>query len=218
MTMVKQGVYELILLTLASVGVALAGNAVRERKSIELTKNYFDKGSLDGHISAADSARGSKPNVASKPMPLQTVSPPTDTAPANAVQDETARTTGKKHLEHDFQTISVEAVEKVLNDPQTAGGLNIFVDARDEEHFAEGHIPGALQCFPYEVQRCLDKVTAAAQGAENVIVYCGGGDCEDSIFMCRELVEAGVPHEAVFLFEGGWKEWSARGLHTETGK
>jgi 3-mercaptopyruvate sulfurtransferase SseA len=91
------------------------------------------------------------------------------------------------------------------------------VDARDDEHFAEGRIPGAIQCFPYEVQRCLDKVMAAAAGAEKVVVYCGGGDCEDSIFMCRELIDAGVPEEAVYLFEGGWKEWSASSLPMETG-
>jgi rhodanese-related sulfurtransferase len=112
----------------------------------------------------------------------------------------------------------MDEVQSVFEDPQTAQGLNIFVDARDDEHFAEGHIPGALQCFPYEAKRCLDRVKAAADGADKVIVYCEGGDCEDSIFMCRELTEAGVPTEAVFLFEGGWKEWSARGLPTEGGK
>lgn len=211
MSMVKQAFIELILLTVASVGVALAANQIRERKSIDLTKDYFDPGSGRAHKSAGDVVPAGKSVEVVKPA--APVTAPTKPAAADAAKAE-----NKKHLEHDFQTITLEEVQKVFDDPQTKQGLNIFVDARDDEHFAEGHIPGAVQCFPYESQRCLKGVMAAAGGAEKVIVYCGGGDCEDSIFMCRELTEAGVPTEAVFLFEGGWKEWSASGMPTEGGK
>ena len=224
MTMVKQAVIELILLTVASVGVALAANKIREHKSIELTKNNFDKGSAPARNSVAGTPHGGTPSAtgALKPegitKPTQPVTPIANTAPAKVAPDEIAKAASKKHLEHDFRIISLEEVQRVFDDPQTARGLNLFVDARDEEHFAEGHIPGAMQCFPYEARKCLDRVKAAADGADKVIVYCGGGDCEDSIFMCRELTEAGVPTEAVFLFEGGWKEWIAGGLPTEGAK
>jgi hypothetical protein len=39
------------------------------------------------------------------------------------------------------------------------------------------------------------------------VVYCGGGQCEDSIFMCRELDSAGIPYAKLFLYEGGYHEW-----------
>ena len=214
MTIFKQAVVELILLTVASVGVALAANEIRERKSIELTKNYFERGS------GAPRKAGEQPPKGEVPPSTPAPNTPNVGKTAETAKPvlETAQAATKKHIEHDFQSISLEEVQKVFEDPQTAQGLNIFVDARDDEHFAEGHIPGAMQCFPYESRRCLDRVTASADGADKVIVYCGGVDCEDSIFMCRELTEAGVPFEAVYLFEGGWKEWSARGLPTGEGK
>jgi rhodanese-related sulfurtransferase len=201
MTVVKQAIIELILLTVASVGVALAANQIRERKSIELTKNHFNRGS-------------SNPRVVEKNGEHAPVS---KSAASEVVKPPGANGAAKKHLDHNFQTITVDEAHEALDDPKTAQGLNVFVDARDDEHFAEGHIPGAIQCFPYESRRCLDRVVAAANGAEKVIVYCGGGDCEDSIYMSRELNEAGVPEEAIYLFEGGWKEWAAKDLHVETG-
>jgi rhodanese-related sulfurtransferase len=225
MTVVKQAIIELVLLTVASVGVALAANQIRERKSIELTKNYFSRGSASSRSSTKDilpdpgPASGALIHEKSEPTSSAPATKPTKSPPSEGSRPTPAdaATAAKKHLEHDYQTVTVDEAHEVLDDPKTAQGLNIFVDARDEEHFVEGHIPGAIQCFPYESQRCLDRVKAAAAGAEKVIVYCGGGDCEDSIFMSRELQEAGVPYEAMYLFEGGWKEWSAKGLHTETG-
>lgn len=211
MTLIKQAILELMLLTVASVAVALANNQIRERYSIDLAKDYFRKSS--------STPRAQDPKAAGSPsdLPKPATSPalPAE-APATASQKPAPSAPAKK-LEHDFQTISVDEARDVLEDPSTAQGLNVFVDARDDEAFADGHIPGSIQCFPYEIHRCIDRLTAAALGAEKVIVYCGGGDCEDSIFMCRELQDAGVPFEAIYLFEGGWKEWSARGLRTATG-
>ena len=220
MTVVKQAVVELVLLTLASVGVALAANQIRDKGHIQLTKNYFGKGASPSRNSAKNES-----HEVVQPPPSRTDDPKgaissTDGGSAKAPTSEkgaTAEKTKAKKLEHDYQTITVAEAHEVLDDPKTEQGLNVFVDAREEPLFLEGHIPGAIQCFPYETQRCLNRVLAAAQGAEKVIVYCGGGDCEDSIYMCRELVDAGVPEEAVYLFEGGWKEWAAKGLHSEMG-
>lgn len=118
-------------------------------------------------------------------------------------------------LQHSYQEIDFDDVLAVVNDPMTAAGLNVLVDARDDDHYSEGRIAGALQCFPHEVDRYVDRIRDAVLNAEKVIVYCSGGDCEDSIFMCRELLNMSVPYENVFLYPGGWKEWVARGGPTE---
>jgi len=120
-----------------------------------------------------------------------------------------------KHLEHDYQEIHFPELVKVFQDPATAQGLNLFVDARKPDLYEEGHIPGAVQC---ELGDAIDDVIARANGVERVIVYCGGGDCEDSIFMCRELLDAAVPYDSIFLYPGGWKEWSANQMPTQTGR
>lgn len=185
MEAVKQAVIEMVLLGLLSTGLAFGVNAVRKEGHIKPTKNYFDKSVPTAAASTARMQAPSSGSVSSSPVPKQ------------------------KHLEHDYQEISLDEVLAVLKDPETARGLNVFIDARKEDDFAEGHIPGAIRCSPYEIEKCINEVLDRAKGADKVVVYCGGGDCEDSIFMCRELVNADVPLEAVRLYPGGWKEWSA---------
>ena len=111
------------------------------------------------------------------------------------------------HADHPFQTMTFAEVVALFDDPATRQGLNVFVDARNDMHYEDGHIPGAVQCDPFEVERYLDELMYATNGVEKIVVYCGGGDCKDSIFMCRELVELGLPLEAIYLFKGGWEEW-----------
>jgi len=122
-----------------------------------------------------------------------------------------------KTLEHPYHEIAFGDVARVFRDPATQQGLNLFVDARKAELFEEGHIPGAMHCDAYELGAALEEVVARANGVERVIVYCGGGDCEDSIFLCRELIEAGASYDDVFLYAGGFKEWVARGMSVDTG-
>lgn len=182
---IKQAVIEMVLLGLLSTGLAFGVNAVRKEGHIKPTKNYFDK---SVPTAAVATAGVQAPNGGSAPL---------SAAPK------------QKRLEHDYQEIGLDEVLAVLKDPETARGLNVFIDARKEDDFAEGHIPGAIWCSPYEIEKCINTVLDRAKGADKVVVYCDGGDCEDSIFMCRELVNADVPLEAVRLYAGGWKEWSA---------
>ena len=176
----------MVLLGLLSTGLAFGFNAVRKEGHIKPTKNYFDKSAPTAAASAANAQMPNGGAASSSPAPKP------------------------KHLEHDFQEISFDEVLAVQKDPETARGLNVLIDARKEDDFAEGHIPGAICCYPYEIEKCINKVLDRATGADKVIVYCGGGDCEDSIFMCRELVNAGLPSEGIYLYPGGWKEWCAR--------
>ncbi|MDO8632102.1 MAG: rhodanese-like domain-containing protein [Phycisphaerales bacterium] len=182
---VKQAVIEMVLLGLLSTGLAFGVNSVRKEGHIKPTKNYFDKGVSTATALPANTQRPTGGVASSSPAPKP------------------------KHLEHDFQEISLDGVLAVLKDPETARGLNVLIDARKEDDFAEGHLPGAIRCYPYEIEKCINIVLDQARGADKVIVYCGGGDCEDSIFMCRELVSAGLPSEAIYLYPGGWKEWCA---------
>ncbi len=200
---------ELLVLGLLGIGLGFSANAVRDTGSIKLTKNYFDKGSprptAKSEGIAASTEGASAVAAAGDSLP---------SAPATSVPS--PKTVAAKHLQHDYQEITFDDLVGVLNDPQTAQGLNVFVDARKADLFHEGHIPGAIHCDPYEPQGSIETVLARANGVEKVIVYCGGGDCEDSIFMCRDLVEGGVPNEAVYLYPGGWSEWTAKKMPVST--
>ncbi len=119
---------------------------------------------------------------------------------------------------HDFQEIAYDAVASLLEDPDTEAGLTVFLDARSDHDYEDGHIPGAVQCSPYQVEQYWDNVAPFVEGALKIVVYCGGGDCDDSIFMCRELQYQDIPSEAIYLYEGGWEEWTAKGGPVETGR
>ncbi|MHB1306813.1 MAG: rhodanese-like domain-containing protein [Limisphaerales bacterium] len=102
-------------------------------------------------------------------------------------------------------------------DPRREAELILFIDARNERAYQEGHLPGAWPFDRFYPERHLPEVVPACLGAEMIIVYCNGGDCEDSKFAARLLVEAGVPAERLRLYAGGIVEWTAQGQLLEAG-
>lgn len=206
---------DLGLLGVLSIGIGFGVNAVRERGAIKPTKNYFER---TAQAPSQPKAEIAQPAV----IPSHTPSAARDAmaavgTPNTAKQPEPAKAATTKHLQHEYQEIEFPEVLKVFHSPATAQGLNLFVDARKPDLYEEGHIPGAMRCDPYEPDDALNGIVARANGVERVIVYCGGGDCEDSIFLCRELIEAGLPYDSVFLYPGGWTEWSAKEMPAEVG-
>lgn len=205
MRMLKRAIVEAAALGVLALAVALMANAVRAKGSLRLTKNYFDLGLPAEPASAGVSQPGDDAGGASS-------SPADSVADADEAADAGEGSEASGGLPaHAFQEIDYEGVVKVLEDPNTEMGLNVFVDARSDDLFSDGHIPGARQFYPYEPDRYIDNVLDLAMGALNVVVYCGGGDCIDSVLACRELRDAGVPVDALRLYEGGWTEWTANG-------
>lgn len=93
-----------------------------------------------------------------------------------------------------------------------------FLDARGIEGVYEtGHIAGALH-LPYEgIAEWSAAFDEVVNGPTNlwVVVYCGGGDCDESKNVRVELSKYGF--ESVFIFEDGYPAWEAAGLPTATG-
>ncbi len=85
----------------------------------------------------------------------------------------------------------------------------IFIDARDEEEFAEGHIKGAILApsTPELVQLTPDRSTP-------IVTYCGGGECDVSMELAVELMDS-WDYERIFVYKGGWPEWKAAGYPAE---
>ena len=71
-------------------------------------------------------------------------------------------------------------VEKLFHDPRLQWNGILFIDARDEDHYRQGHIPGAFEFYPYYPEKYLANVLPLCQLAEQIVVYCAGGECEDS--------------------------------------
>jgi rhodanese-related sulfurtransferase len=102
---------------------------------------------------------------------------------------------------------------------QGAEGL-LFIDSRSRDDYAAGHIPGALAIPLDSVQRS-GKTEAGSEwagtldfpGAQTLIVYCEGGDCQTSIALAKIIHDKG--YKDIRIFTGGWAEWSGAGLPEE---
>jgi rhodanese-related sulfurtransferase len=83
----------------------------------------------------------------------------------------------------------------------------IFIDAREPDFFEEGHIPGAINV---PLSQLAHPAGLPENKAAALIVYCSGGDCEDSRILAKALSAAG--YESLSVLAGGWDEWTAAGL------
>ena len=85
----------------------------------------------------------------------------------------------------------------------------LFIDARDEEEYAEGHIKGAILApsTPELVQLFPDRSSA-------IVTYCSGDDCDVSQELAEQLMYD-WDYELIFVFWGGWPEWKTAGYPAE---
>ncbi len=120
--------------------------------------------------------------------------------------------------EYPVQVVGVKGAIEIFNEDATEYGLNVFVDARADGPYKKGHIPGAVQCDYYRIEQYMDSVLDRVMGASKVIVYCHGGECEDSLYVCSELLQMEVPWDRIYLFVGGWEAWEEAGMPYETGR
>ena len=116
-----------------------------------------------------------------------------------------------------LQLVSSNEVVELFRDPRHGQGLVVFIDARDDQHYGAGHIPGAWQFHHYRADDFLPTLLPVCLNALKVVVYCSGGECEDSEFAAVMLRDAGVPREVLSVYVGGIIEWKANGLPVETG-
>ena len=81
----------------------------------------------------------------------------------------------------------------------------LFIDARDEVYYNEGHIKNAMKnVFLMElIFNIEDKQTKE----DPIVVYCGDPGCGDSEDLAYDLQNEGF--KKLFVFKGGWLEWSA---------
>jgi rhodanese-related sulfurtransferase len=88
-----------------------------------------------------------------------------------------------------------------------------FLDARRTSVYREGHIAGARPFSVWEAD-IDDKVKAFFEEGHDssgvIVVYCSGGDCEDSHTLGQKLYMAGF--DDVLVYKDGFPDWEKRGL------
>jgi rhodanese-related sulfurtransferase len=94
----------------------------------------------------------------------------------------------------------------------------LFLDARRSSVFAEGHIAGA-RSFPVWESDIDARVKGLyEEGLDQqapVVVYCSGGNCEDSHMLAEKLYMVGFDN--VLIYKDGFPDWQKRGLAVSKG-
>ncbi|MBI4878285.1 MAG: hypothetical protein HY812_01305 [Planctomycetes bacterium] len=116
-----------------------------------------------------------------------------------------------------IQILEHAAVLGLYNDPIYQDGAYTFIDSRSEAEYQRGHIPGAYLCDHYRVERYANEVVPVCQSSLQVVVYCEGGDCNDSELTAEDLFHFRVPPENLFVYIGGLEEWCSQGMPIERG-
>ncbi len=187
---------EALAVTVIGAVLAFTLNAVSSR-GLALGRDYFP-----------GAARPSPPAVtASNGAPLSVA-----THPPTAAELAAARLKA-----HGLQLLDRPQTAELFHDLRYQHGAVVFVDARDDQHYQAGHIPGAHQFDHYRAPDYLPAVLPVCLSAEQIVVYCNGGDCEDSEFAAVTLRDAGVANEKLFVYGGGFTDWATNGLPVELG-
>jgi rhodanese-related sulfurtransferase len=196
---------EAALMAIVGLVCALAANALSPR-GLRLSRNYFP-GSERLSIPASQPAATGTGTSAGTNLPQ-----------AGSVKSgQPLETTLRRLEQHGLQPILSNEVVQLFGDPRYEQGLVVLIDARDDQHYQAGHIPGAWQFDHYHADQYFPAVLPACLNAQKVVVYCSGGACEDSEFAAIMLRDAGVPRENLLVYAGGISEWQAQGRRVETG-
>jgi len=189
---VKRVLLEALLVGAVGAVIAFGANALSPR-GLKLAEDYFHGETL--------------PVLRAKTNPADAFATGTNSDPVVT-----------RLKEKGLQVVNGQQAAALFLDPLYQQGAIIFIDARNDEHYQGGHIPGAYQFDNYHPENYMGTVFPLCQSAQKIVVYCAGGNCEDSQFAALTLRDAQIPIEKLFVYTGGMTEWTNRGNAVEVGE
>ncbi len=188
----KKLLLEAVLVAVTGAVLAFAANSLSPR-GLKLTRDYFPTDVMTPKAAAsAHQPRGAGIVTAAHPV------------------EEKARSLG-------LQLADTQRAEELYHEARREPGAVVFIDARDTENYAAGHIPGAYQLDYYHKEDYLSQVIPLCLAARQVLVYCNGGACEDSLLTASVLLAPIVPKERLLVYAGAFTEWTNNRLPVEVG-
>jgi rhodanese-related sulfurtransferase len=91
-----------------------------------------------------------------------------------------------------------------------------FVDARRKEDYEAGHIKGAFRINMKSFENGDPPLLAMIARDANVVVYCSGGNCDESEHVAEFMSDSG--YKKVYVIHDGYPGWDAMGYPTEKGE
>lgn len=111
-------------------------------------------------------------------------------------------------VDHEREIQNVKEAKKIYD-----SGEAIFVDARPEDMYYEGHIKGAVSLPVHMFDERVDAFIADNPETALIVTYCSGRECDDSHALAQLLNEFGYFHVKVFV--DGYPEWEKAGFPVE---
>jgi len=113
-------------------------------------------------------------------------------------------------------------IEIAFNDVKSLHDKNVlFLDARRTSVYEQGHIAGARTYSVWEsdiddkVQKLFAERSDTAAQNLPIVIYCSGGDCEDSHMLAQKLW--GIQFNNVYVYKDGFPDWQQHGAPVHTG-
>lgn len=189
-----------------------------------LVANFYNPDGVDLGRDYFSRAAVAHPMPASHPQPT-TAPNPTDVAPAeepvadSGHEGESELDQLRERLEpYGIGLVDFEQLRGWYEDPAYQAGAYVVIDARNEEEYEKGHIPGAFLVDHFRLERYIDNVLPYVLGAEKVVVHCTGGQCEDSELVAIDLFNYGVDPTVIQVFPGGIERWEKENMPVELGQ
>jgi rhodanese-related sulfurtransferase len=187
-------VAEALIVAVAGAVVAFVANAVSPH-GLTLSRNYFPGAAT--------------PRTASVPPPEH---PGTN-------QPSAFELLAKHFAEKGLHLANSNEVVQLFHDPRKEQNKVVFIDARKDDEYQHGHIPGAWRYDYVHHEEFLPAVAPICLGADQIVIYCGGGNCELSEFAAIDLRDIlSLPKEKLLVYGGGYTEWTNNRLPVEIGE
>ena len=85
----------------------------------------------------------------------------------------------------------------------------VFVDARPADHYARGHIPGAVSVPFDQFDAFFPVIIDLIDSGRELVVYCTDRECDDALLLATELQH--MEYSNVVLYVDGFEFWKKHG-------
>ena len=92
---------------------------------------------------------------------------------------------------------------------KSRSGDAVFIDARSTDHFAKGHIPGAISVPFEQFDEFFPVLVDLIDSGRELVVYCSNRECDDALLLAIELQTMGCSN--LLLYVDGFEFWQKQG-------
>lgn len=148
-----------------------------------------------------------QPSTPAEPSPSSTTAPSGETAAAPPEPSRRELILSRFAPAPDAPWVEISGADAVWLHEQGV----LFLDARRTRTYEEGHITGARNFAVWESdvdQKVATLSTEVTDQEMPIVVYCSGGDCEDSHLLSQKLW--GLFFNNVLVYKDGFPDWQKR--------